>query len=99
MLDKQWAEDKARQIMFDYEGEETTTYTQLLPIIVKGLMKAIARGLQPQYQISTSHVKPPIPTTKFDWCAYIDGDEEHGPYGWGEIEELAIIDLKEQLND
>ena len=59
MSNKQWAANKARQIMFDYEGVETTTYTRLLPIIVKGLMEAIERGSQPLYRISTSHIKPP----------------------------------------
>ena len=44
-------------------------------------------------KIITWQVFPPIPTNKFDWAAYYDGFEE-GCYGWGETEELAIIDLK-----
>jgi hypothetical protein len=45
-------------------------------------------------KIITQHVLPPIPTRNFDWCAYWDGWEEEGNYGWGETEELAIHDLK-----
>lgn len=26
--------------------------------------------------IMTEYVKPPIPTTKYDWCAYVSGEEE-----------------------
>lgn len=42
-------------------------------------------------KINTVLVLPPIPTDKFNWCAYYDPE---GIYGWGENEELAIQDLK-----
>lgn len=47
----------------------------------------------PWGNIRTEHVRPPIPTTKFDWCAWWDGTEEDGPYGWGSTEEHAIEEL------
>lgn len=47
-------------------------------------------------KIVTSNVYPPIPIRQFDWCAHFDGDEECGPYGWGETEADAISDLKQQ---
>jgi hypothetical protein len=43
--------------------------------------------------IVTSHDRPPIPDRRFDWCAYRDGREEDGPYGWGRTEAEAIADL------
>jgi len=45
--------------------------------------------------VKTKHVFPPIPTRAMDWCAYLDGQEESGPYGWGETEADAIADLLE----
>jgi hypothetical protein len=54
------------------------------------------------FKIVTSNVYPPIPIRvpirEFDWCAYLDGKEEAGPYGWGMTEAEAIADLKEQLD-
>ncbi len=47
--------------------------------------------------IRTEYVKPPIPTTMFDWMAYIDGEEEDGPTGRGPTELEALRDLCEQL--
>jgi hypothetical protein len=46
-----------------------------------------------QPKIITSHVYPPIPCRQFDWCAYRDGEEEQGNYGWGHTEAAAIRDL------
>lgn len=43
--------------------------------------------------VVTSFVYPPIPVRSFDWCAYFDGEEERGEYGWGEDEEAARADL------
>lgn len=45
--------------------------------------------------VKTSYVCPPIPTRKCDWCAYPEGCEEDGPYGWGPTEQDAIKDLQE----
>lgn len=44
-------------------------------------------------KIITSHVYPPIPDRRFDWCAYRDGQEELGNYGYGQTKEAAIADL------
>lgn len=49
--------------------------------------------------IVTTHVYPPIPCRKFDWCAYPDGEEENGDYGWGATEDEAIDDLVVILQD
>ena len=43
--------------------------------------------------IVTVYSPPPIPTNKMDWTAYIDGQEEHGCYGYGRTEQEAIADL------
>lgn len=45
----------------------------------------------------TSYVCPPIPWRGADWCAYLDGDEECGPYGFGATEADAVLDLEEWL--
>jgi len=55
--------------------------------------------LEAVMDIKTDFVFPPIPVRDHDWCAYIDGQEEDGPYGWGRTEAEAIRDLKEQLED
>jgi hypothetical protein len=46
-----------------------------------------ARLLRP---IHTSHNKPPIPTTDFDWCAIFDGYEPGDSIGHGPTEQEAI---------
>jgi hypothetical protein len=50
-------------------------------------------------KIVTTHVYPPIPVRHLDWCAYIDGTQEDGPYGYGRTEAEAIADLEDQLDD
>jgi len=47
--------------------------------------------------IVTAFVFPPIPNRNFDWSAYLDGNEESGPYGQGASEHIAIADLVQQL--
>lgn len=48
--------------------------------------------------IKTVRIFPPIPIRSHDWCAYdSEADPELGPYGWGETEQGAIDDLKDQL--
>lgn len=44
-------------------------------------------------KIITSNIYPPIPWRDFDWCAYFDGEEEYGHYGYGRTEQAAIDDL------
>lgn len=46
-------------------------------------------------RIVTYNTFPPIPTRQFDWCAYFDGEEERGGYGYGPTEQEAILDLIE----
>lgn len=46
-------------------------------------------------KIKTTHIFPPIPDRSNDWCAYYEGTEEAGPYGWGPTEKAAIDDLKQ----
>lgn len=47
-------------------------------------------------EIVTDYVCPPIPMRDCDWCAFYDGEEERGNYGWGRTEQLAIEDLLER---
>lgn len=44
-------------------------------------------------KVMTHYAHPPIPTRTSDWCAWFDGQEEGGPYGWGRTEAEAIEDL------
>ena len=46
-------------------------------------------------KIITIHAYPPIPIRDWDWCAYREGREEDGNYGWGRTEGAAIEDLKQ----
>ncbi len=50
-------------------------------------------------KIQTSHTYPPIPVRGFDWCAWFDGDEELGRYGYGPTEQEAIADLLDSWGD
>ena len=59
----------------------TTTYT-IVPV---------------NYVIKTEFVNPPIPDHSKDWCAFPEGLEEAGPYGWGRTEEEAIESFMENL--
>ena len=43
--------------------------------------------------IVVHHEFPPIPDYRFDWCAYYDGTEETGNYGWDKSASDAIADL------
>lgn len=48
-------------------------------------------------KIITRNIFPPIPDRQFDWCAYRDGEEERGHYGYGPTEHTAIADLIENV--
>jgi hypothetical protein len=48
-------------------------------------------------KVITTYVRPPVPTTQYDWCAYIEDQEETGPYGRGATEVEALKDLCVQL--
>jgi hypothetical protein len=39
------------------------------------------------------------PFRHHDWCAYLEGREERGPYGWGRTEAEAVNDLNAILED
>lgn len=36
---------------------------------------------------------PPIPNRNFDYCAYLEGHEESGNYGYGISPEIAVAEL------
>lgn len=44
-------------------------------------------------KIVTTCICPPIPVRANDWCAYFDGEEEAGNYGYGATEDEAIADF------
>jgi hypothetical protein len=48
-------------------------------------------------KIITEYVAPPVPSTQFDWAAWVEGEEEDGPTGRGPTECEALRDLCEQL--
>jgi hypothetical protein len=50
-------------------------------------------------RIKTVHEYPPIPIRDFDWCAYLDGEEERGEYGYGRTEAEAIADFLENYGE
>jgi hypothetical protein len=47
-------------------------------------------------EFKTSHDRPPVPSTAFDWSAWIDGREEWKT-GRGPTEAAAIRDLLEEI--
>jgi len=44
-------------------------------------------------KIVTVHITPPIPYRSYDWCAFFDGEEERGGYGYGATEKEAVADF------
>lgn len=44
-------------------------------------------------------VFPAIAERGHDWMAYLDGNQEDGPFGCGETKQAAIDDLAEQLDE
>lgn len=52
-----------------------------------------------QSKIQVSYVYPPIPSRRFDWCAYIDGHEETNLYGWGASKLDALKELGAMIED
>lgn len=52
-----------------------------------------AQGRFDAPRIVTHFICPPIPYRGNDWCAYRDGQEEAGGYGYGATEAEAIQDL------
>lgn len=49
--------------------------------------------------IRTQYICPPIPFRWFDWVAWVDGNEEQGPFGRGATEQEAIAELYRQLEE
>lgn len=47
----------------------------------------------PARKVKTDFWAKPIPLRQFDWCAYFDGEEEDGDYGYGRTEQDAVMDL------
>ena len=54
---------------------------------------------QMRLDIRTSYERPPIPTTRFDWCAWMDDTDETGPFGYGRTREEAVDDLERQIDE
>lgn len=50
-------------------------------------------------KIITSNPCPPIPYRGADWCAWYDGTEESGNYGWGATEAEAIANLIDEYGE
>lgn len=46
-----------------------------------------------QGKIVVDFIRPSIPIRSFDYCAYYEGEEERGEYGYGATEQEAIDDL------
>lgn len=49
--------------------------------------------------IVIQHVNPPFPGSNYDWCAFPEGKEETGPYGWGKTKLEAVVDLYDSLSE
>ena len=47
--------------------------------------------------IRTAYWRKPIPTDRFDWEAWLDGQEERYGSGFGSTREAAIVELLEMV--
>jgi hypothetical protein len=50
-------------------------------------------------RIITSYIRPPVPSRRFDWAAWVDGREESGQVGYGATEAEALAELREMRLD
>lgn len=50
-------------------------------------------------RIVAYNIAPPIPYRDCDWCAYFDGEEELGNYGYGRTEAEAVADFISNLDE
>lgn len=44
-------------------------------------------------RLAVSHIYPPIPCRDHDYCAFLDGEEEGGGYGYGPTAASAVADF------
>ena len=51
------------------------------------------------FNVVVAHEYPPIPVRTMDFCAYVDGDEELGNYGWGATPSDALRELADLIED
>ena len=50
-------------------------------------------------KVTTEYIRPPVPSTQYDWMACVEGEEDSLPIGRGPTEAEALRDLAEQLAD
>ena len=50
-------------------------------------------------KVTTENIRPPVPSTQYDWMACVEGEEDSLPIGRGPTEAEALRDLAEQLAD
>jgi len=55
----------------------------------------VEKPLPKERKIITRLVRPPVPSVRFDWVAFREGNEETGPFYWGATEADALAELKE----
>jgi hypothetical protein len=48
-------------------------------------------------RIRTELVRPPVPDCRYDWAAWIDGEEESNIQGRGRTESDAVFELLETM--
>jgi len=51
------------------------------------------------HKVVLEYQKPPIPTNKHDWVAYVDGCEEDGNYCYGPTADDALTELCDLLDE
>lgn len=51
------------------------------------------------FKVVVAHEYPPIPVRTMDYCAYVDGEEERGNYGWGATPAEALRELAEIIEE
>lgn len=50
-------------------------------------------------KVATEYIRPPVPSTQYDWMASVEGEEDSMPIGRGPTEAEALRNLAEQLAD
>lgn len=87
------SESEAKRFISNISNSDHKDISDVLVPLVKPSPKEVEPS-----PIVTENICPPIPIRDYDWRAFVDGQEEEGPYGYGATEAEAIKELKAELD-
>lgn len=86
-------------IWIGFFWDQKKKWLYIFPIPMFGIILKLTKMKTPEEKIITSFDYPPIPDRRFDWSAIREGYDEGDLIGYGNTEQAAIDNLKEQERD